>query len=223
MTKKKKLIIIISSAVVGSILLAVSIPFIVMGVRTNSLKSDYKYLKEDPLYNKKTEAVGIELVTQHISCGYATIEMMSSYYGSKVSEDDLNNKNHGNITTSSSSGFLKEINKSITSKTFIKKSYLKNDELLKTIHNSLSNNNPVAIEWAAKYQDQWTLHFSLISGLDLENDLVTIYNPYGYIENITTDEFINRSTFNAYSNMPLFLNFGFAFGAFEKNTIFYSK
>ncbi|MBR5990583.1 MAG: hypothetical protein IK034_01945, partial [Bacilli bacterium] len=45
-------------------------------------------------------------------------------------------------------------------------------------------NNPVAIEWAAKYEDEWTLHFSVVSGLDLSNDKVTIYNPYGYIENL---------------------------------------
>ena len=38
---------------------------------------------------------------------------------------------------------------------------------------------------------------------------------------VSIDEFISRSSFKAYKNMPLFLNFGFAFGAFEKNTIFY--
>ena len=94
--------------------------------------------------------------------------------------------------------------------------------MLKEIHDSLKSNNPVAIEWAAKYEDEWTLHFSVVSGLDLVNDNVTIYNPYGYIENINVDEFISRTSFKAYKNIPLFLNFGFAFGAFGKNTIFYS-
>ena len=169
------------------------------------------------------EVEGIELVTQHISCGYATIEMMSSFYGNKVSEDDLSNKNNGSVTTSSSSGFLKEVSASIPNKTFIEQRYLKNDELLKNIHSALSNNSPVAIEWAAKYEESWTLHFSLISGLDLKNDKVTVYNPYGYIENISVDEFIDRATFSAYEKMPLFLNFGFAFGAFHKNTIFYAR
>ncbi len=221
--EKKKLLIIIPSSIVGVLLLAILIPFAVLGIRTGSIKNNYKYLKDDSLYSAKVEVTGIELVTQHISCGYATIEMMSSFYGNKVTEDKLSEKNHGSITTSSSDGFLKEINKTIMGQKFMKQSYLKNDKLLKTIHDSLSNNNPVAIEWAAKYENQWTLHFSLISGLDLENDVVTIYNPYGYIENITTKIFIDRSTFDAYANMPLFLNFGFAFGAFEKNTIFFTK
>ena len=200
--------------------LSVAVPFVFLLVRTNFIKNDYKYLKDDSSYNNAVEVTGIELVTQHISCGYASIEMMSSYYDNKVSEDDLANKNGGKISTSSSSGFLKEINSSITTKTFVKKKYLRNDVLLKTIHTSLSNGNPVAIEWAAKYEDEWTLHFSVVSGLDLSNNIVTIYNPYGYIENITTEDFIDRTTFEAYKDMPIFLQFGFAFGVFDKNAIF---
>ena len=61
----------------------------------------------------------------------------------------------------------------------------------------------------------------MISALDLEGDNIVVYNPYGYIENLPIDTFIGRSTFEAYKDMPLFLNFGFAFGAFEKNTIFH--
>ena len=222
---KKKTKIIIISSVCGTVLtlgLVVAIPFSIMGIRTASLKSDYSYLKEDATYKEKVEISGLQLVTQHVSCGYASIEMISTYYGSPVTEDDLDTRN-GAISTASSDGFLKEINKSIPSKKFVKRSYLKHDKLLKEIHDSLKNNNPVAVEWAAKYENAWTLHFSVVSGLDLENDVVTVYNPYGYVENINTKEFISRTTFNAYKNMPLFLNFGFAFGAFDKNTIFYAK
>ena len=219
---KKKTLIILISSIVGALALSVAIPFTVLGIRTASLKSDYSYLKEDSTYKEKVEAVGLELVEQHISCGYASIEMISSYYGNPVTEDDLDSRN-GAISTSSTNGFLKEINKSIPTKTFVKHTYLKHDVLLKEIHDSLKNSNPVAIEWAAKYENEWTLHFSVVSGLDLANDNVTVYNPYGYIENVNIDEFISRTTFKAYKNIPLFLNFGFAFGAFHKNTIFYAK
>ena len=219
---KKKLIIVIVASIVGALALSIAIPFTILGIRTASLKSDYSYLKEDSTYKEKVEVVGLELVTQHVSCGYASIEMISSYYGNPVTEDELDERN-GAISTASTNGFLNEINKSIPSKTFVKRSYLKHDQLLKEIHDSLNNNNPVAIEWAAKDKDEWTIHFSVVSGLDLVNDNVTVYNPYGYIENVTTKEFISRTTFNAYKNMPLFLNFGFAFGAFHKNTIFYGE
>ena len=220
--KKKKIIPILITSIVSTLLLIVAIPFIILSIRTNDLNSNYSYLKDDDKYSNKVEAVGVELVTQTVSCGYASIEMISTYYGDRVSEEELDARNKS-ITTASSDGFLKEINKSIPSKSFIKRSYLKNDALLKEIHDSLEKNNPVAIEWAAKYEEEWTLHFSVVSGLDIKNDDVTIYNPYGYIENISVDEFISRASFKAYKSMPLFLNFGFAFGAFEKNTIFVCK
>ena len=220
--KKKKIIISIILVLVAALGLVVAIPFTILGVKTSKLKSGYSYLKEDAEYQEKVEVTGIQLVTQHVSCGYASIEMISTYYGNRVSEDELDSRN-GAISTASTDGFLKEINKSISSKTFVKETYLKHDELLKSIHDSLKKNNPVAIEWAAKYEDEWTLHFSVISGLDLKHDVVTIYNPYGYIENVNTEEFINRTSFKAYERMPLFLKFGFAFGAFDKNTIFYAK
>ena len=220
--KKKKLIIVIASALVGALTLGVGVPFIILGIRTASMDAEYSYLIEDPNYYEKA-SVGFGLKKQDVSCGYATIEMLSEYYGDKVTEIELGKRNDGAITTQSSNGFLKEINKTITTQTFIKKSYLKNDELLKEIYQSLKNNNPVAIEWAAKYEDEWTLHFSVVTAIDFPCDDVTIYNPYGYTEDLTLKEFIDRTSFKAYKNMPLFLGFGFAYGAFEKNTIFYAK
>ena len=201
-----------------------AVPFIILGARTTYISNKYAGLKDEEEYAHKVEVQDIELVTQHISCGYATIEMMSAYYGNKVTEDQLSEKNNGGISTQSSDGFLKEVNKSIPSQKFVKRAYLRNDKLLKEIHDSLEKNNPVALEWAVLYEGKtWTLHFSVITGLDIANDNVTVYNPYGYIENITLKEFIGRSTFNSYKNMEFFLAFGFAFGAFEMNTIFYAK
>ena len=221
--KKRKIVILVSAVVVGALALAVAIPFTILGIKTASLKKDYNYLKKDANYSTKVEINGLELVEQHVSCGYASIEMISSFYGNKVTEDDLDSKNNGGVSTASSGGFLNEINDSIPSKKFTMKSYLKHDVLLKSIHDALKNNNPVALEWAALYENEWTLHFSVISALDIANDNVTVYNPYGYIENLNLKEFIDRTSFEAYKNIPLFLNFGFAFGAFHKNTIFYAE
>lgn len=121
MKKKTKIIIIaVSSGVVLTLGLAVAIPFTVLGVKTTNLKADYSYLREDVAYKEKVEVTGLELVTQHISCGYASIEMISTYYGNPVTEDDLDARN-GTISTSSTNGFLNEINKSIPAKTFVKR------------------------------------------------------------------------------------------------------
>ena len=39
---------------------------------------------------------------------------------------------------------------------------------------------------------------------------------YGYYEEITLEELLNRTSFQAYKNMPLFIRLGFAVGIFEK-------
>ena len=202
--------------------LAIAFPFTLLAVKSSNLKNDYSYLKTDSIYSQKVEVEGVELVKQHISCGYASIEMVSSFYGEKVSEDDLDARN-GSISTSTSKGFLNEINYSIPAKEFVMNTYQKDDVLLKEICVSLKGNNPIVIEWAAKYEEEWTLHFSVVTGIDLKNDNVVVYNPYGYIENISIDEFVSRTSFESYENMPLFLNFGFAYGAFHKNAIFFAK
>ncbi len=222
MKKKTKVTLIVVSALVGALVLTASIPLIVDAVKTNSLEADYSYLRNDANYKDKVEVTGLELVTQHVSCGYASIEMISSFYGNKVTEDDLDARNSA-VSTQTSQGFLDEINKSIPSHNFVKRSYLKNDALLKEVHDAIKDNKPVALEWAAKYEDEWTLHFSVVSAIDLANDKVTIYNPYGYIENIEVKEFVDRTSFKAYNNMPIFYNYAFAFGLFDKNTIFYDK
>ena len=221
--KKKNIVIIIICSFFSLLSLVVAIPFGILSVRTANLRNDYSYLKEDPEYSLKVEVAGVDLVTQHVSCGYATIQMLSTYYGAPVTEDELDARNRS-VSTASSNGFLKEVNRSIPSKSFVMHKYLKYDQTIKEIHYSLKNNNPVAIEWAAKDTSNiWTLHFSLVTGLDLTNDSIKVYNPYGYIENISISDFLNRTSFEAYKSMPVFLGFGFAFGAFHKNTLFYSK
>ena len=223
MKKKTKVTLIVVSALVGALVLTASIPLIVDAVKTNNLNADYSYLRNDTKYKDKVEVTGLELVTQHVSCGYATIEMISSFYGNKVTEDDLDARNSA-VSTQTSQGFLDEINKSIPEHKFAKHSYLKHDALLKEVHDAIKDNKPVALEWAALYENkEWTLHFSVISAIDLANDKVTIYNPYGYIENIEVKEFVDRTSFKAYKGMPLFYNYAFAFGLFDKNTIFYAK
>ena len=51
-------------------------------------------------------------------------------------------------------------------------------------------------------------------------DKITVANPYGYCEEISVAELLDRTSFEAYEDMPLFLKLGFAFGIFEKNTLF---
>lgn len=219
MKKKKKIILIISLSFVALLTLGVAIPFSIYGIRSAVIDNSYSYLlKEGKLIDKK---IDVPLVKQDISCGYAIIEMLSTFYGNTVTEEQLSDKNKGAISTSTTSGFVKEINRTIENANYVAKEYLKNDNLLLIINKSLLNDKPVAVEWAAKFDDEWTLHWSIVTGMDQEH--IYINNPYGYKEEISFEEFISRTTFKAFKNMHLGYHFGFAFGLFSKNTIIVSK
>lgn len=220
-TKKKKslmkILIIIFSSFFIFLLLALAIPFSIYGIKSKVIDNDYQYvLKENKITSKKLD---VPLIKQDISCGYAIIEMMSDYYGNKVTEKELYEKNNNGISTSTTNGFVKEINDTIKGKNYNSLSYAKNDELLLAINKSLLADKPVAVEWAAKLDGAWTLHWSVVTGMD--DNKIYINNPYGYKEEISYEEFISRTTFKAFSNMPLGYNFGFAYGLFSKNTIIY--
>ena len=129
-------------------------------------------------------------------------------------------KQYGKVVTSTGKAFCKEMNKQFPEYTTTMNKYLKNAELIDAVYEDLSAGIPVPIEWAALYGDDWTLHYSLIIGADIPGDRITVANPYGYMEELTIAELLNRTSFEAYEKMPLFLKLGFAFGIFEKNTVF---
>jgi uncharacterized protein YvpB len=218
--KKRRLILIIVSSLIFTIVLAISIPFIVLGVKQSNMYKDYNYLfEENKIIEHKIEVV--PLIKQDISCGYAIIEMMSLYYGNEITEKELYEKNNKSVSTQTTKGFVDEINNSIPNLNYVSYEYLSSDKLLLKINESICKDLLVAVEFAAKLEDEWTLHWAIVTGMDKEK--IYINNPYGYKEEITYAEFISRTTFNAFENMPFFFNFGFAFGLFSKNTIIVSN
>ena len=126
MKKKKKIALIISLSFVGLLTFAVTIPFSIYGIRSSVIDNSYSnLLKEHKIVDKK---IDVPLVKQDISCGYAIIEMLSTYYGNTVTEKQLSDKNNGAISTATTSGFVKEINRTIENANYVSKEYLKNDE-----------------------------------------------------------------------------------------------
>lgn len=210
---------IILGIIVALLLIIVGAALLRVTIKTNKLNNNYSILISDAQYNKAVIFDNIEVIEQSISCGYATIEMFSKWNNNVITEEDLY-KQYGKVTTSTGTSFCKEMNKQFSKYVTTKYSYMNNTSLLKTIYTSLNNGIPVPIEWAADYEGEWTLHYSLVTGIDLANDNVVVANPYGYIEELTIKEFLNRTSFNAYENMPFYFKLGFAFGFFEKNTVF---
>lgn len=217
---------ILKKVLIGlGILLAVLLVVIIIALllnngKTKKMLDDYSKIYKDSKYNEAILIDNVSYIKQDISCGYAVIEMFAKWSGNdKITEKSLYDK-YGKVVTSTGKSFEKKMNKQFPKYKTTMYKYLKNTELIDKVYSSLKEGIPVPFEWAAKYKEVWTLHYSLIVGMDIPNDKVTVLNPYGLEENITIKEFLNRTSFKAYKNMPFYFKLAFAFGIFEKNTIF---
>lgn len=209
----------VAGIVLGVLLLAGVVALIILHVRTAALRDDHAPLFDNEKYRTAVSIDGIDAITQDVSCGYAVLEMFSDWCGHDVTEESLY-EDYGKVVTSTGRAFCDEMNKQFPEYRTTMHTYLTDTELIDRVYDSLAQGIPVPIEWAAKYGDEWTLHYSLVTGMDIPNDTVTVANPYGYVEKLTVEEFLARTRFDAFENMPLYLRLGFAFGMFEKNTVF---
>lgn len=214
-----KRILIILAILFVILALVASVSLAVLQARTNGINDDISEIYTNEKYSNPVFVSGVDVIKQDVSCGYAVIEMFSSWNGNDITEESLYNE-YGKVVTSTGQSFCNEMNKRFPEYTTTIHKYLKNTELIDLVYDSLARGVPVPFEWAALYGDEWTLHYSLITGADIPADIITVANPYGYYEEITVAELLDRTSFEAYENMPLFLRLGFAFGIFEKNTVF---
>lgn len=214
---KRILFIAITILVVllGTILIAIGL----LEYKTNAILDDISGVYGDVKYQQAILIEDVEVIEQNVSCGYAVIEMFSKWAGKNITEEKLYEE-YGKVVTSTGKAFCEEMNKQFPEYTTTMYKYLPNTELIDKVFSSLSNGKPVPFEWAAKYEDEWTLHYSLVIGADIPNDKITVANPYGYIEELTLNDFLERTSFEAYEKMPFYFKLAFAFGIFEKNTIF---
>ena len=218
-SKALKKTAIVVAAILGVLLCVVIAASIALHFRTVNLHDDYSRLLTDEHHSTPVYVSGIQPITQDVSCGYAVIEMFSAWDGGDITEESLYAE-YGKVVTSTGKDFCDEMNKQFPAYMTTMYKYLPDSELLASVYASLERGIPVPFEWAAQLDGEWTLHYSLVIGMDIPNDKVIVANPYGYIEEVTITEFLNRTSFGAYENMPRFLKLGFAFGIFEKNAVF---
>ena len=217
--KRRKKIVSVILFFAGSLIVIALVALGVLQIRTNRMMDDYSSVYENEKYQTPVMIDGVNVIKQDVSCGYAVLEMFSSWSGHSITEKTLYDQ-YGKVVTSTGDAFCREMNKQFPEYTTTICKYLKNTELIDAVYENLSAGIPVPFEWAAPYGDDWTLHYSLIIGADIPADKITVANPYGYYEELTVAELLNRTSFEAYEKMPLFLRLGFAFGVFEKNTVF---
>ena len=219
MKKLIRIIGIVFLVLIGLALAAAAVLLIRLKIRTGRILTDYSSVYENAKYSEAVYVGGVDVITMDVSCGYACIEMFSAWNGGDLTEEKLYNE-YGKVVTSTGVKFCEEMNKRFPEYTTVIHKYMTGTELIDMLYDSLSEGIPVPFEWAAKYGDEWTLHYSLLIGMDIPNNRVTAANPYGYVEEISVEEFLQRTSFEAWEKMPLYLKMAFAIGIFEKNTAF---
>jgi hypothetical protein len=182
---------------------------------------DYSDLLGNSAYPAKGVA-GIHAIKQDISCGYACIEMLAAWKDkTHITEESLSAQNNGEISTAMGSGFLKEMTRQFPEWTITRCVNITNADLLKKIYTSLSNGFPVPVEFAAKNTDsQWTLHFGIVTAMDLIDNKIVVQNPYGYEETYSAQDFIRTTRYESYKDMEWYFEIGFNMGLFHKNSLY---
>jgi len=192
----------------------------------NKINNDISTFMQNESYQKAVNVDNVNVIAQNVSCGYAVLQMFGEWCGVDVTEDSLYAQ-YGKVVTSTGNSFCNEMNKQFSQYETVMHKNCTNTELLSLIYNSLKDGNPVPFEFAAIYHDDnddvWILHYAIITGMDVENDCITVVNPYGYVEKYTINNFLKATRFDSYENMPLYFKLAFAFGIFEKNTAFIVK
>lgn len=214
-----KITITILFSIIMIVLAAMVIALAINNNKTSKLHDDHSKIYADNKYSDVLYIEGIDVIKQDVSCGYAVIEMFSSLTDDEITEELLFDE-YGKVVTSIGKAFCNEMNKRFPDYETTMYKYLSDCEVIDMIYNSLEKGMPVPFEWAALYDGAWTLHYSLVIGIDVQNDVITVANPYGYIEELSIREFLERTSFESYDNMPIYLKLAFAFGVFEKNTVF---
>ncbi|MDR1232293.1 MAG: hypothetical protein LBK61_12945 [Spirochaetaceae bacterium] len=182
---------------------------------------DYSETLHDGNFLSDAKITGIDVIKQKISCGYAIIEMLAKWQNKKITEDTLSVQNNGEISTAMGSGFLNEMARQFPEWKITRCVNQTNTEMLEKIHISLANGFPVPVEFAAKdTSDNWTLHFGLVTAMNLGNNEIVVQNPYGYEETYTAQRFIAATRYETYENMEWYFKIGFTMGIFNKNTFY---
>lgn len=219
----KVLLIIVCCVIIAALLLTGAM-FLRQAMTSSRIMDDFTAVLEDPTYQTPVAVEDVHFITQEISCGYAIIEMLANWQGKEVNEHTLFEENNHTISTAMGTGFLGELGKQFPEWDVTRHVNLTNSEVLTTIHEALATGMPVPIEFAALMdtgeEKEWTLHFAVVTAMDLRNDSITVQNPYGYEEVYTAKDFLNATRYDSYENMAFHFKLGFAFGLFHKNTVY---
>jgi len=170
---------------------------------------------------------GFELYKQEtpMSCGAASARMVLSYLGMEVTEEELRgkmklNKRIGILPFMLKKGLNNILREKGSELTAVEKS---GEELpLQIIKESLRDDRPVIASFLAENHFRpGTLvgHYSVIIGLDEDNNEIMLANPFGWEETMSVSEFKEKAAYDAGRKTPFAVKAGKFLGLLKPHTL----
>jgi hypothetical protein len=157
------------------------------------------------------------------TCGITSVTIMSNYFNKTDYEvSDLIKKHNAN-GGASFDDIKKWLQLELPDKNIVFKSKTTNEEMIRNIHTSLHKNNPVLISFGAPNpfnKPFYDFHASVVYGINLDIEIITIANAYGYVEEISLVDFLNRMSFAEADKYPLIQQSVLIGNGMDKNTYF---
>ena len=198
--KKKGLLIIVST------LLLVSLLFAILILRPNPAIYENTDGISGVINSLQPRAIELDSITikaqpeSSTLCGITTVTVMSNYYNNTDLEPGDLIEKYNVKTTGGSSGddMIRWLQGELPGRNINFKANGTDEEMIRDIHTSLKNDNPVVVFFGAPNpynEPYYDSHGSVVYGIDLDRQTVTIANSYGYREEISLVEFLNRMSF----------------------------
>jgi len=139
------------------------------------------------------------------TCGITTVTVMSNYFNNTDYEVNDLIKKYKAGKGCSYNDMRKWLQGELPGRIIVQESNGSNEEMIENIHASLQNNNPVVIFFGSPnpYNEPfYDFHGSVVYGMNLEDETIIIANSYGYREETSLVDFLNRMSYTEIDKYP---------------------
>jgi len=226
--------VIVLCAIFSICFAATAVMIIKENVSDFMINDNVESLVRNIKYKDSHRINGLPLSQYQTTGGYASIETVSEYFGyDSLTEQTVRDSGNKKFSAPTNIEFYKAIRRELPDYQVTQYANLKNTEMIDKIYNSLANNMPAVICFAAddkknpgaseqngQSEQKWALHYGVAAGIDMISRTVTVNDEYGNTAEYSIDDFLKATRFESYENMDFYLRLKIAFGLFNENTIY---
>jgi len=167
--------------------------------------------------------ISIKTQPDAYTCGITSVAVMSNYFnGTDYEATDLISKYNAS-NGSTVDDMKKWLQGELPGKIIVYESNGTNEDMIRNIHASLYNNNPVVILFGSPNpynEPYYDFHGSVVYGINLDSQTIIIANSYGYREETSLADFLNRMLYTELEKYPSVQQFQIRRNRMDRNAYF---